>query len=141
MADSLGFLSPAILDSVLSEMDAAPLVCGAELIRIMEVLRRSEFFRAVNLWARMAAESARSGQPSTSSPESQLVSLYLLGFLANTSRRGLASEVRKCSKGPPAVCLPTCTPRLRTICVSNGLVSIATRKPHVGQRKVTVSEP
>src|SRR5207249_4578595 len=32
-------------------------------------------------------------------------------------------------------------PRLFTICVSNGLVSIATRNPHSGQRKTTVSEP
>ena len=36
---------------------------------------------------------------------------------------------------------PTLTPRLRTIWVSNGLVSIATRNPHSGQRNVTESEP
>ena len=36
---------------------------------------------------------------------------------------------------------PTFTPRLRTICVSNGLVSMATLKPHSGQRKVTAREP
>jgi hypothetical protein len=36
---------------------------------------------------------------------------------------------------------PMLTPRLRTSWVSKGLVSIATRNPHVGQRKVTVSEP
>ena len=41
------------------------------------------------------------------------------------------------SVAPP----PIFTPRLRTIWVSNGLVSMATRNPHSGQRKVTVSEP
>ena len=51
-------------------------------------------------------------------------------------------ELRRCSNGSGGtVWPPTFTPRLRTICVSNGFVSIATRKPHSGHRKVTVSEP
>ena len=61
---------------------------------------------------------------------------------SKASARGLAIIDRKCSKGAGSCARPpTLTPRLRTICVSNGLVSIATRNPHSGHRKVTASEP
>src|SRR3970282_865963 len=60
---------------------------------------------------------------------------------ANAAGRGRASALRSCSNGcaGPAGA-PTLTPRLFTICVSNGLVSIATRKPHSGQREVALRE-
>src|SRR2546426_6010714 len=61
---------------------------------------------------------------------------------SNASARGLAIVLRRCSNGVAGETgPPTLTPRLFTICVSNGLVSIATRKPHSGQRKTAVSEP
>ena len=53
-----------------------------------------------------------------------------------------AIDARRCSNGwAGSVRPPTLTPRLLTIWVSNWFVSIATRKPHSGQRKVTASEP
>src|SRR5439155_157065 len=64
------------------------------------------------------------------------------GVPSNASGRACASELRRCSNGSTGAARPpTFTPRLRTICVSNGFVSIATRKPHSGQRNVTLSEP
>src|SRR5204863_10092576 len=61
---------------------------------------------------------------------------------SKASGRPPAIVARRFSNGSAGtVRPPTLTPRLRTICVSNGLVSIATRNPHSGQRNVTVSEP
>ena len=65
-----------------------------------------------------------------------------VGASGNASGRAPAIEARTCSKGAGGVVRPPIfTPRLCTICVSNALVSIATRKPHSGQRNVTVREP
>src|SRR2546430_2600492 len=53
-----------------------------------------------------------------------------------------AIDARRCSNGwAGSVRPPTLTPTLLTIWLSNWCVSIATRKPHSGQRKVTASEP
>src|SRR5207244_13378254 len=61
---------------------------------------------------------------------------------SNASARALAIVLRRCSNGAAGETgPPTLTPRLFTICVSNGLVSIATRKPHSGPRKPEGSEP
>jgi hypothetical protein len=61
---------------------------------------------------------------------------------SNASGRAPAIVERRFSNGSGGtVRPPTFTPRLRTICVSNGLVSMATLKPHSGQRKVTAREP
>src|SRR5262249_57801565 len=62
--------------------------------------------------------------------------------LAKASGRVPAIVARRFSNGSAGtVRPPTLTPRLRTIWVSNGFVSIATRNPHSGQRNVTDSEP
>src|SRR5947207_2214010 len=53
----------------------------------------------------------------------------------------MAPSIARKARSVDARGQPTFTPRLRTIWVSNGLVSIATRNPHSGQRNVTVSEP
>src|SRR5258705_4687226 len=84
---------------------------------------------------------AAKGHPPASVPASAWLSPILATSPSNASARGLAIIVRTCSNGAGGVAPPTLTPRLLTICVSNGLVSIATRKPHSGQRKVTASEP
>src|SRR5438445_9866612 len=87
--------------------------------------------------------TAAKGQPPDSAPDSPPRSSPILTVSpSNASARGLAIIVRTCSNGAGGVTPPpTLTPRLRTICVSNGLVSIATRNPHSGQRNVTASEP
>src|SRR5207245_4721676 len=87
--------------------------------------------------------TAAKGQPPDSAPDSPPRSSPILTVSpSNASARGLAIIVRTCSNGAGGVAPPpTLTPRLRTICVSNGLVSIATRNPHSGQRNVTASEP
>src|SRR5262245_3777880 len=84
---------------------------------------------------------AAKGQPPPSPPASPGASPTLAASPSNASARGLAIIVRTCSNGTGGVAPPTLTPRLRTICVSNGLVSIATRNPHSGQRNVTAREP
>src|SRR2546422_6908257 len=79
---------------------------------------------------------AANGQPGPCAPETLSV------VPSNASARALAIVLRRCSNGAAGETgPPTLTPRLFTICVSNGLVSIATRKPHSGQRKTAVSEP
>src|SRR3989441_10588435 len=53
---------------------------------------------------------------------------------SNASARALAIVLRGGSNGAPGETgPPALTPRLFTICVSNGLASIATRQPHSGQ--------
>ncbi len=78
---------------------------------------------------------AAKGQPGPS------VSAAGVGTPAKASGRALAMEARRCSKGSAGtVRPPTFTPRLLTSWVSKGLVSMATRKPHSGQRNTTVRE-
>src|SRR5215813_6458211 len=85
---------------------------------------------------------AAKGQLPPSVPASPGASPILATSPSKASVRGLAIIERTCSKGAGGLAdPPTFTPRLLTICVSNGLVSIATRKPHSGQRNVTASEP
>ena len=85
-----------------------------------------------------AASIAANGQPGPPAAASGPVA----SRMAPPRSGAWAIDARRCSNGwAGSVRPPTLTPRLLTIWVSNWFVSIATRKPHSGQRKVTASEP
>ena len=120
--------------------------------------KRSIAFRAIGrmnegMRSTRASASALHATPTIVSPLWSL-SIAPKGHPRPIASAGVGGSPSKASARAPAIddvmcwkgCAgsdapPTFTPRLFTICVSNGLVSIATRNPHSGQRKVTVSEP